>query len=73
MPKGYWIPHLDVTNPESFNAYRTTADAWHQTNGSRLLARGGRREGVEGRMRGRNVVREFPSYDEAIAAYHGPD
>jgi len=73
MPKGYWIPHLDVSNPESFNAYRTTADAWHQTNGSRLLARGGRREVVEGRMRGRNVLREFPSYDEAVAAYHGPE
>ena len=73
MLKGYWIPHLDVSNPESFQAYRTTADAWHRTNGSVLLARGGKSEVVEGKQRARNVIREFPSYEVAIAAYHGPD
>jgi uncharacterized protein (DUF1330 family) len=73
MPKGYWIPHLDVSNMDKFQAYRTTADAWHERNGSRLLARAGRHEMVEGKMRSRNVLREFPSYDEALAAYSGPD
>ena len=73
MPKGYWIPHLDVTNPESFQAYRETADAGHKRFGSKLLARGGRREVVEGKMRARNVLREFNSYDEALAYYRGPD
>jgi uncharacterized protein (DUF1330 family) len=73
MPKGYWIPHLDVSNPEGFQAYRDMADADHKRFGSRLLARGGRREVVEGRMRARNVLREFSSYDEAHAFYHGPD
>jgi uncharacterized protein (DUF1330 family) len=37
------------------------------------LARGGRREVVEGKMRARNVLREFNSFDEAVAYYHGPD
>ena len=73
MPKGYWIPHLDVSNPDSFQAYRTMADAWHEHNGSRLLARAGRREVVEGRMRSRNVLREFPSFDHAVAAYSSPE
>ena len=73
MPKGYWIPHLDVSNMEGFQAYRTMADEGHKRFGSRLLARGGRREVMEGKMRGRNVLREFNSYDEAIAYYHGPD
>ena len=73
MPKGYWIPHLDVHNPEGFQAYPTMADAAHARFGSRLLARGGRRELVEGKMRARNVLREFNSYDEAQAFYHGPD
>ena len=54
MPKAYWIPHLDVSNPEGFQAYRDMADAAHQRFGSKLLARGGRREAVEGRMRARN-------------------
>ena len=34
MPKGYWIPHLDVSNPEGFQAYRTMADAAHERFGS---------------------------------------
>ncbi len=73
MPKGYWIPHLDVPNMERFQAYRTTADAWHRTNGSKLLARGGRCEVVEGKMRARNVLREYDSYDVALAAYSSPE
>ena len=73
LPKGYWIPHLDVSNPEGFQAYRTTADAWHEHNGSRLLARAGRHELVEGKLRSRNVLREFPSFDAALTAYRSPE
>jgi uncharacterized protein (DUF1330 family) len=73
MLKGYWIPHLDVTNPQGFQAYRETADAWHKTNGSVLLARGGASEVVEGKMRARNVIREYPSFDVALAAYSSPE
>jgi uncharacterized protein (DUF1330 family) len=73
MPKGYWIPHLDVSNMQGFQAYRDMADAGHKRFGSKLLARGGRREVPEGKMRARNVLREFNSYDEALAYYDGPD
>jgi uncharacterized protein (DUF1330 family) len=74
MPKGYWIPHLDVSNPEGFQAYRDAADAAHERYGkSKLLARGGRNERPEGKLRGRNVLREFSSFDEARAFYDGPD
>lgn len=73
MPKGYWIPHLDVSDMQGFQAYRDLADVAHHRFGSRLLARGGRREVVEGSMRARNVLREFNSFDEARDFYHGPD
>jgi uncharacterized protein (DUF1330 family) len=73
MPKGYWIPHLDVSNMQGFQAYRDMADAAHKRFGSRLLARGGRRELVEGQVRARNVLREFNSFDEAETFYHGPE
>lgn len=74
MPKGYWIPHLDVSHPDGFQAYRATADAAHERYGrSRLLVRGGRCDVVEGKMRQRNVLREFDSYDEALTFYRGPD
>ena len=73
MLKGYWIPHLDVQDMKGFQAYRDLADAGHKRFGSRLLARGGRREVVEGKMRSRNVLREFNSLEEALAYYRGPD
>jgi uncharacterized protein (DUF1330 family) len=73
MPKGYWIPHLDVQDMNGFQAYRDMADVGHKRFGSKLLVRGGRREVLEGKMRGRNVLREFNSFDEALAYYHGPD
>ena len=73
MPKGYWIPHLDVPDMAKLQPYRTTADAWHKTNGSTLLARGGRRELMEGQMRARNVLREYQSYAVALAAYSSPE
>ena len=73
MPKGYWIPHLDVSNHEGFQAYRMTADAAHERLGSRLLARGGRCEVVEGQMRSRKVLREFASFDEALGFYRSPE
>jgi uncharacterized protein (DUF1330 family) len=73
MPKGYWIPHLDVSNPDEFQAYRSKADAWHQHNGSTLLARAGRLELVEGKIRSRNVLRQFGSFDEALAGYRSPE
>ena len=73
MPKGYWIPHLDVSNMQGFQAYRDMADAGHKKFGSKLLVRGGRREVLEGKQRARNVLREFNSYDEALTYYHGAD
>ena len=35
--------------------------------------RGGRNEVVEGKMRARNVLREFKSFDEALSFYRGPE
>jgi uncharacterized protein (DUF1330 family) len=73
VPKGYWIPHLDVNDFEGFKTYSRTADETHKRFGSRLLVRAGRNEVVEGKMRSRNVLREFESFDAALACYRSPD
>ena len=71
--KGYWIGHVDVTEPEGYKAYMAADMAPFGKFGGRFLVRGGAREVPEGKVRGRTVVLEFPSYDAALACYRSPD
>ena len=73
MPKGYWIAHVSVNNPEDYPNYVETAKAAFKKYGARFLARGGRYEGVEGDARPRNVIIEFDSYEQALACYRSPE
>lgn len=74
MPKGYWIAHVHVTDPEEYKKYVEGARAAFEKHGARILARGGRHQEVEGAMgRERHVVIEFPSYEAALDCYHDPD
>jgi uncharacterized protein (DUF1330 family) len=73
MSKGYWIVRVDVSDPEAYKAYiaaNATAFAkYHAT----FLVRGGQHETREGAARARNVVIEFPSYEQARACYDSPE
>ena len=73
MAKGYWIPHLDVRNPEGYKAYMAATPPAHHKYAGRALVRGGTCEVVEGRARSRNVLREFPDYATALACYRSPE
>ena len=69
MAKGYWIAHVDVTDPEAYQAYvRANAVAFAKF-GARFLVRGGPYEAVEGVARARQVVIEFKDYVTALACY----
>ena len=73
MPKGYWIVHIDVNDPEGYKSYLAgTVEAHHKFGGTALV-RGGKHEAVEGRARSRNVLREFPDYAAALACYRSPE
>ena len=67
--KGYWIGHVDITDPEGYKAYVAANGAPIGQYGGRFLVRGGTREVVEGKVRARTVVLEFPSYQAALDCY----
>jgi uncharacterized protein (DUF1330 family) len=73
MAKGYWIPHIDVSNPEGYKAYMAATPEAHRKYHGHVLVRGGTCEVVEGRGRSRNVLREFPDYASALACYRSPE
>ena len=73
MPKGYWIPHIDVRDPEGYKRYMAATPPAHEKYHGVALVRGGRMEVVEGRARARVVLREFPDYAAALACYRSPE
>lgn len=70
MPKGYWIAHVDVRDPERYKDYVSTAKPAFERFGASFLARGGASEAMEGAGRARNVVIEFPSMQAALDCYN---
>ena len=60
MPKGYWLPQIDVSDMDGYKAYMAATPPAHEKYKGVALARGGRSEVVEGRVRSRCVIREFP-------------
>ncbi len=73
MPNGYWIPHIDVSDPEGYKRYMAATPPAHDKYCGVALVRGGRMEVVEGRARARVVLREFPDYAAALACYRSPE
>lgn len=69
MPKGYWIVHVDVTDPDNYPQYVALDTPVLEQYGATFHVRGGRCEGPEGPVRSRHVVVEFDSYDRAVECY----
>jgi uncharacterized protein (DUF1330 family) len=73
MPKGYWIPQIDISNPEGYKAYMAATPPAHEKFHGVALIRGGKMEVVEGRARSRCVLREFPDFVTALACYRSDE
>lgn len=73
MPKGYWIGHVQVTDPQGYPAYLAANTAPLAKYGARFIVRGGRYNSVEGVKGDRHVVIEFPTYEAALACYQSPE
>lgn len=73
MPKAYWIAHVSVTDPDAYDKYRAANAAPFARFGAKFLVRAGAQTVVEGQMRPRTVVLEFPSLQAATDCYNSPD
>jgi uncharacterized protein (DUF1330 family) len=73
MPKGYWIAHVTVTNPDQYQEYVAGSRAAFTKYNAKMLARGGQHTGLEGNTKARNVVIEFESYQTALDCYNSPE
>ncbi|MBW9063372.1 DUF1330 domain-containing protein [Rhizobium herbae] len=73
MAKGYWIARVDVRDTERYKDYVTAAKPAFEKYGAKFLARGGAFRRLEGDVRSRNVVIEFPSLQAAIDCYNSPE
>jgi uncharacterized protein (DUF1330 family) len=73
MAKGYWIVHVDVSDPEAYKAYVAANAQAFRKFGAHFLIRAGKSETVEGTSRARNVVIEFKDYATALACYRSPE
>ena len=73
MAKGYWVAHVDVSNPDGYKAYVAANAEPLKKYGAKFLVRGGQFEAPEGSHRSRNVVLEFPTYEAALACYNSPE
>ena len=53
MPKGYWIAHVDVTDPEVYKKYLAANGVAFAKYGGRFLVRGGKHVVAKGSTKSR--------------------
>jgi uncharacterized protein (DUF1330 family) len=73
MPKGYWVTcYRSISDPRKLAAYAELAPKATAPFGCRYLARGAATAAFEAGLKERIVISEFPSVEQAIAAYNSP-
>jgi uncharacterized protein (DUF1330 family) len=73
MAKGYWIASVDVDDPEGYKAYARENAIALRKFGARFIVRGGAASHVEGQLRSRTVIIEFPDYEAALTCWKSPE
>jgi uncharacterized protein (DUF1330 family) len=73
MPKGYWVTcYRSISDPQKLAAYAKLAPLAVAPFGGRYLARGTAAAAYEAGQKERIVMSEFPSVEQAVAAYESP-
>jgi uncharacterized protein (DUF1330 family) len=70
MAKGYWVTiYRSISDPAKLAAYAELAPPAVQPFGGRYIARGTAAAAYEAGLKDRIVISEFPSVEQARAAY----
>jgi uncharacterized protein (DUF1330 family) len=71
--KAYWVTtYRSISDPQALAAYAKLAPPAIAPFGGRYLARGTAATAYEAGLKERIVISEFPSVEQAIAAYESP-
>jgi uncharacterized protein (DUF1330 family) len=73
MPKGYWVTiYRSISDPAKLAKYAEMAPKATAPFGCKYIARGTADMVYEAGLKERIVISEFPSVEQAIAAYNSP-
>lgn len=73
MPKGYWVTiYRSISDPAKLARYAELAPKATAPFGCKYIARGSAANAYEAGLRERIVISEFPSVEQANAAYNSP-
>ena len=73
MPKAYWVTiYRSISDPKKVAAYAELAPKATTPFGCRYIARGTAAAAYEAGLKERIVISEYPSMDQARAAYASP-
>ncbi|MEM5339153.1 DUF1330 domain-containing protein [Paraburkholderia azotifigens] len=74
MSKGYWVTsYRKINDAEALAAYATLALPAITAAGGKFIVRSAAEEVREHGLKERTVVIEFPTYEQAVAAYDSPE
>ena len=73
MAKGYWVAHVDVSDPIAYEDYKAANAVAFSKYGAQFVVRGGQQEVIEGSSKSRTVIIEFSDYKTALACYNSSE
>ena len=74
MSKGYWVTsYRKINDAEALSAYAKLALPAITAAGGKFIVRSAAEEVREHGLKERTVVIEFPTYEQAVAAYDSPE
>ena len=73
MPRGYFFGEFEITDPATYEVYRTKVPDMIADHGGRILVRGGDPRPLDGTVpQRRRIIVEFDS-PEAVKAFYNAD